>query len=72
MPLARPVDAAFVERQREEIELVAAVIRERHAQEWALESAVAEPDDRLPYALAGLEAAIRRGWAQVPQPTTGS
>lgn len=67
-----PVDAAFVQRQRDDIELVARVIRERHAEGWTLESAVAEPDDRLPYPLAGLEAAIRRGWAQVPQPATGS
>ena len=56
-----PVDAAFVERQRDDIELVARVIRERHAQDWTLESAVSEPDHRLPYPLAGLETAIRRG-----------
>lgn len=62
------VDTGFVERQRDDIARVADVIRERHSAGWTLESAVAEPDDRLPYPLGELDAAIRRGWEQVPQP----
>ena len=65
----RPVDAAFVEAQCADIAAVAAVIRARRLGGQTLEDAVHEPDDRLPYPLASLESAIRRGWDQAPPPT---
>lgn len=61
----RPVDTAFVEHQRGEIEAVGAVIRERLRSGVGLEAALSEPDVRLPYALDRLETAFRRGWGQL-------
>jgi len=64
----RPVDAAFVEAQRDDIAVVAAVIRSRRLDGQSLEEALREPDDRLPYPLEWLDAAIRRGWDQANPP----
>lgn len=64
----RPVDAAFVERQRDEVAAVAAVLRERRLAGVALEEALHEPEIRLPYPPAHLEAAVRRVWAQLAAP----
>lgn len=60
----RCVDAAFVERQRNEIATVATVIRERRIAGQSWTAAVAEPDARLAYPLDWLESAFRRGFAQ--------
>lgn len=60
----RPVDAAFVRRQRDELAAVAAVIRDRHAGGIPLLQAQQEPDGRLPYPLEGLADAFTRGYAQ--------
>ncbi|WP_374970437.1 MBL fold metallo-hydrolase [Terrabacter sp. BE26] len=62
----RPVDVAFVERQRDEMATVAAVLRERRLGGVSLAEALHEPDARLPYPLEHLEAATRRVWAQLP------
>jgi len=64
----RPVDTAFVEAQRDDIAAVASVIRGRRLGGLSLEEALREPDDRLPYPLEWLEAAIRRGWDQANPP----
>lgn len=64
----RPVDGAFVARQRDEIAAVAAVIRERRLGAGSLEEALREPDPRLPYPLDDLGAAIRRGWDHLTPP----
>ena len=64
-----PVDGAFVVRQRDEVGVVAAVIRERRSAGLPLESALAEPDPRLPYPLDWLHNAITRGYEQLPLPT---
>jgi len=64
----RPVDVAFVERQRDEVALVATVLRERRLAGSSLEEALREPDPRLPYPLEHLEAAIHRVWTQLPLP----
>ena len=64
----RPVDAAFVERQRDEIVAVASVIRTRRLGGQSLDDALREPDDRLPYPLEDLQAAMRRGWEQAGPP----
>ncbi|NUS40532.1 MAG: MBL fold metallo-hydrolase [Terrabacter sp.] len=61
----RPVDVAFVTRQRDDIAAVAAVIRERRLAGGSLEQALRDTDGRLPYPLADLESAIRRGWEQL-------
>ncbi len=61
----RPVNRAFVARQRDELAAVAAVIRERHAAGIPLVDATREPDARLPYPLEGLGAAFERGYAQL-------
>jgi glyoxylase-like metal-dependent hydrolase (beta-lactamase superfamily II) len=60
----RPVDLAFVGRQRDELAAVAAVIRDRHAAGIPLLQARQEPDGRLPYPLDGLADAFTRGYAQ--------
>lgn len=60
----RPVDAAFVRHQRDELAAVAAVIRDRHAGGIPLLQARQEPDGRLPYAVDGLADAFTRGYAQ--------
>ncbi|TQM61928.1 MBL fold metallo-hydrolase [Humibacillus xanthopallidus] len=64
----RPVDAAFVEAQRDDIAAVASVIRGRRLGGLSLEEALREPDARLPYPLEQLESAIRRGWEQANPP----
>jgi glyoxylase-like metal-dependent hydrolase (beta-lactamase superfamily II) len=65
----RPVDTAFVEAQRDDIATVASVIRGRRLAGQRLEEALREPDERLPYPVAQLESAIRRGWEQANPPT---
>ncbi|GAA5025720.1 MBL fold metallo-hydrolase [Terrabacter aeriphilus] len=64
----RAVDAAFVERQRDDVAAVAAVIRERRLGGMSLEAALQEADARLPYPLGDLDAAFRRGWDQLAPP----
>ena len=64
----RPVDEAFVTRQRDDVAAVAAVIRERRLGEVPLEEALREPDPRLPYPLDHLGSAIRRGWDHLAPP----
>lgn len=64
----RPVDRAFVERQRHELAAVADVIRERRLAGLSLEAAQSEPDARLPYPLDWLRDAFARVWAQPPTP----
>ena len=66
----RPVDEAFVTRQRDDVAAVAAVIRERRLADGSLEDALREPDARLPYPLDQLESAIRRGWDHLTPPPT--
>jgi glyoxylase-like metal-dependent hydrolase (beta-lactamase superfamily II) len=66
----RPVDAAFVEAQRDDIATVASVIRARRLAGQPLEAALREPDERLPYPLEHLESAMRRGWEQANRPVT--
>lgn len=61
----RPVDRAFVRRQRDDLAIVAAVIRERHAARMPLASAQREPDARLPYPLDWLQSAFARGYEQL-------
>lgn len=65
-----PVDAAFVRRQRDEIAMVGQVIRERRDAGWSLESALAEPDGRLPYTMGWLGTAFQRGWEQLADQTS--
>ncbi|GAA2467790.1 MBL fold metallo-hydrolase [Terrabacter carboxydivorans] len=65
----RPVDEAFVRRQRDEVAAVAAVIRERRLGGAALEEAMRDPDPRLPYPLEHLESAFRRAWDHLTPPT---
>ncbi|MEO7754214.1 MAG: MBL fold metallo-hydrolase [Terracoccus sp.] len=60
----RPVDAGFVERQRDDIAAVGTVIREARTAGLTVEQALAEPDPRLVYPAAWLESAFRRGWEQ--------
>lgn len=62
----RPVDLAFVERQRDEVAVVAAVLRERRLGGATLEEALRDPDPRLPYPLEHLQGAVRRVWAHLP------
>ena len=64
----RPVDLAFVARQRDDIAAVAAVIRERRLGGGSLEQALHDSDPRLPYPLGDLESAFRRGWEQLALP----
>ncbi|KRC92098.1 adenylyl cyclase [Terrabacter sp. Root85] len=64
-----PVDGAFVARQRDEIAVVAAVIRERRLGAASLTEALNAPDPRLPYPLDHLDSAIRRGWDHLSPPT---
>ncbi|EWT02664.1 adenylyl cyclase [Intrasporangium oryzae NRRL B-24470] len=56
------VDPSFVERQRDEIAMVARVIGERRAAGLSLDAARSEPDSRLPYPLPDLAAAFERAW----------
>ena len=58
------VDTEFVQRQRDEISLVASVIRERISAGMPLEQSLVEPDVRLPYRPDWLASAFRRGFAQ--------
>ncbi len=67
----KPVDAAFVARQREELDAVASVIRQRRLAGMSLEAARREPDARLPYPLESLGDAFARGWAQLSAPGHG-
>jgi glyoxylase-like metal-dependent hydrolase (beta-lactamase superfamily II) len=64
----RPVDAAFVVRQRDDLAALVEVIRERHAAGVTLEVAQREPDPRLPQPLDRLEAAFARAYAQLGSP----
>jgi len=64
----RPVDVAFVARQRDEVAAVAAVVRERRDAGVDVDDALREPDPRLPYPIEGLADAFRRGYAQRPRP----
>lgn len=59
-----PVDATFVERQRDDIAAVAKVIGERRSSGMALETARSEADSRLPYPIGWLGAAFDRAWVQ--------
>lgn len=61
-----PVDAEFVARQRGQLEVVAAVIRERRLGGLSLDEARRTPDERLPFPLHWLVDAFTRGWAQLP------
>lgn len=65
----RPSDRGFVARQRDELETIAEVIRERHASRIPLADAQREPDQRLPYPLHLLADAFHRGYAQLGWPT---
>ena len=67
----RPVDAAFVRRQRDRLAAVAAVIRDRHAAGIPLVQARQEPDGRLPYPLDWLASAFTRGYAQAGERADG-
>lgn len=58
-----PVDRRFVEQQRDELAVVATVVREAYAAGLDLAAALAEPDARLPYPLASLATAYARGFA---------
>lgn len=62
----RPVDRAFVERQRDDLAAVEEVIRERRLAGLSLEAAQREPDARLPYPLDWLRNAFARVWALPP------
>jgi glyoxylase-like metal-dependent hydrolase (beta-lactamase superfamily II) len=62
-----PVDAVFVRRQRDDLAVVATVIRERHAAGIPLLQARQEPDGRLPYPLDWLANAFTRGYAQAEE-----
>ncbi len=62
------VDPGFVTRQREELDAVADVIRQRRLAGMSLRDACHEPDDRLPYPLESLASAFARGWEQLPAP----
>jgi glyoxylase-like metal-dependent hydrolase (beta-lactamase superfamily II) len=64
----RPVDRAFVERQRDDLAAVADVIRERRLAGLSLETAQREPDARLPYPLDWLSHAFARGFEHLPTP----
>ncbi len=63
-----PVDLDFVARQREELDTVASVIRQRRHSGMDLATAQSEPDDRLPYPLESLRHAFARGWEQMRAP----
>ncbi len=65
----RPVDAGFVERQRDDIAAVGAVIRERRTAGLTVEQALAEPDPRLrlPGGLAGVGVPARLGAVPAPR-----
>ncbi|WP_076261972.1 MBL fold metallo-hydrolase [Intrasporangium flavum] len=65
----RPVDVAFVARQRDEVATVATFVRERRDAGVALDDALREADARLPYPVEGLADAFRRGYAQLPRPS---
>ncbi|MEO7129747.1 MAG: MBL fold metallo-hydrolase [Dermatophilaceae bacterium] len=60
-----PVDERFVTGQRDQLNALATVIRERRRAGMPLEQAQHEPDHRLPYPLAHLTAAFARGWDHV-------
>jgi glyoxylase-like metal-dependent hydrolase (beta-lactamase superfamily II) len=64
-----PVGTEFMARQRDDVAVVAAVIRERRLAGVSLEEALRAPDSRLPYELADLQSAIRRAWTQLTPPT---
>jgi glyoxylase-like metal-dependent hydrolase (beta-lactamase superfamily II) len=64
----RPVDIGFVTRQRDDIAAVATVVRERRLAGASLDQALRDTDPRLPYPLADLESAFRRGWEQLAPP----
>ena len=67
----RPVDKAFVDRQRQDLATVAEVIRERRLAGLTLAAAQHEPDNRLPYPLEWLGRAFARGWEHLPGPSGG-
>jgi glyoxylase-like metal-dependent hydrolase (beta-lactamase superfamily II) len=67
-----PVDEEFVRRQRDELQTIADILRERRLAGMALTDAQREPDSRLPYPLEHLTAAAACVWAQLeadPEPT---
>jgi glyoxylase-like metal-dependent hydrolase (beta-lactamase superfamily II) len=66
-----PVDPDFVARQREELDIVATVIRQRRFAGMSLADACHEPDERLPYPLESLATAFARGWEQLRAPGPG-
>ncbi|MDN5797998.1 MAG: MBL fold metallo-hydrolase [Intrasporangium sp.] len=66
----RPVDEAFVCRQRDELGALAGLLRERRLIGMSLADAQHEPDDRLPYPLEHLAAAVERVWAQLAPDAT--
>jgi glyoxylase-like metal-dependent hydrolase (beta-lactamase superfamily II) len=60
-----PVDRDFVAAQRDAVAVVAAVVRDRHTAGLSLAEGIREPDARLPYPIADLAEAFRRGWSQL-------
>ncbi len=61
----RPVGGEFVQRQRDELAAVAAVLRERRLSGMPLGDAQREPDLRLPYPIADLADAAACVWDQL-------
>lgn len=69
----RPVGAAFVREQRDDLDAVAEVLRGRRLAGMPLTDAQRDPDARLPYPLADLADAAACVWAQLdPEPAGGS
>ena len=60
-----PVDRDFVEQQRNELGIVAETIRDLAARGVPVEQALGEAE--WPYPAQGLEAAVRRGYEQLPR-----
>jgi glyoxylase-like metal-dependent hydrolase (beta-lactamase superfamily II) len=61
----RPVGEAFVASQRDELGLIATVLRERRLAGMDLADAQRAPDNRLPYPLEHLGDAVTRVWEQL-------
>ena len=60
-----PVDRDFVEQQRNELGIVAETIRDLAGRGVPVDQALAEAE--WPYPAEGLEAAVRRGYEQLPR-----